>query len=226
MFETINSLPKLQFFKEKKLLPLNLQFFSEEPPAGDPPPAPEIPNISLDAVQAFVNENPDGATWLKSLTDARVTDAINTYKTETLPRKIDEEINKRYPAETPEQKEIRELKQKFQDIENEKVRSQLEKTALSVAVDKSLPTKLIEYFIGQDETTTTNNLGVLEAEFNAAVQAKVDEEVAKRFREGGRNPNPSGTGGTTPQDSYGAKLAASKGIGVQGLEEARQQFFK
>ena len=213
---------------ETKLLPLNLQFFAEGEGEGTGEGAgTEQQNpLSLEAIQSFVSANEEGKRWLQSLTDSRVTEAIKTYESNTLPKKVQEEINQRYPAETPEQIEIRELKQKFQDIENEKVRTSLKNTALSVAVEKALPTKLIEYFIGQDETSTTNNLGVLETEFNAAVQARVDEEVAKRFREGGRNPNPSGTGGTSQSESFGAKLAASKGMGEQDLETARQQFFK
>ena len=214
---------------ETKLLPLNLQFFAEGEGEGTGEGAgTEQQNpLSLEAIQSFVSANDEGKRWLQSLTDSRVTEAIKTYESNTLPKKVQEEINQRYPAETPEQIEIRELKQKFQDIENEKVRTSLKNTALSVAVEKSLPTKLIEYFIGQDETSTTNNLGVLETEFNAAVQARVDEEVAKRFREGGRNPNPSNpNGGGNGEDSFGKKLAATKGVGAQDLETARQQFFK
>jgi len=63
---------------------------------------------------------------------------------------------------------------------------------LSTATEKSLPAKLVEFFVGDDVEKTTANLGILEAEFNAAVQAEVD----KRFKDGGTQP-PQKPGQTT-----------------------------
>jgi acetylornithine deacetylase/succinyl-diaminopimelate desuccinylase-like protein len=143
--------------------------------------------ITLDAVQKFVSENEEGKKWLQSLTDSRVTEAIKTYEKKTLPKKVEEEINKRFPPETEEQKQLRELKQKLEQIEQEKIRESLRNKALSVATEKQLPTKLVDFFIGQDEETTMKNLSVLEEVFSAAVQ----QAVEARFKDGGRNPKPS-----------------------------------
>jgi acetylornithine deacetylase/succinyl-diaminopimelate desuccinylase-like protein len=140
--------------------------------------------ITLDAVQKFVSENEEGKKWLQSLTDSRVTEAIKTYEKKTLPKKVEEEINKRFPPETEEQKQIRELRQKLEQIEQEKIRETLRNKALSVATEKQLPTKLIDFFIGQDEETTMKNLAVLEEAFSAAVQ----QAVEARFKDGGRTP--------------------------------------
>jgi acetylornithine deacetylase/succinyl-diaminopimelate desuccinylase-like protein len=143
--------------------------------------------LTLDAVQKFVNENEEARKWLQSLTDSRVTEAIKTYEKKTLPKKVEEEINKRFPPETEEQKQLRELKQKLEQIEQEKIRESLRNKALSVATEKQLPTKLVDFFIGQDEETTMKNLSVLEEVFSAAVQ----QAVEARFKDGGRNPKPS-----------------------------------
>lgn len=143
--------------------------------------------LTLDAVQKFVNENEEARKWLQSLTDSRVTEAIKTYEKKTLPKKVEEEINKRFPPETEEQKQIRELRQKLEQIEQEKIRETLRNKALSVATEKQLPTKLIDFFIGQDEETTMKNLAVLEEAFSAAVQ----QAVETRFKDGGRTPQPT-----------------------------------
>lgn len=203
---------KQPFYKSLKLpLRLDLQYFAEggeggdgregNPPAGQQGGEGGQPNggqqggqgnaqgfqLTLDAVQKFVNENEEGQRWLQSLTDSRVTEAIKTYEKKTLPKKLEEEIAKRYPPETQEQKQLRELQQKLEQIEQEKIRESLRNKALSVATEKQLPTKLIDFFVGPDEDTTMKNLSVLEEVFSAAVQKAVEE----RFKDGGRNPKPS-----------------------------------
>jgi len=152
--------------------------------------------LTLDAVQKFVNENEEARKWLQSLTDSRVTEAIKTYEKKTLPKKVEEEINKRFPPETEEQKQIRELRQKLEQIEQEKIRETLRNKALSVATEKQLPTKLIDFFIGQDEETTMKNLAVLEEVFSAAVQ----QAVEVRFKDGGRTPQTTTTTTKDPNE--------------------------
>lgn len=193
----------------KSLLPyrLDLQFFAEggdggdggdgNPPAGDGgQPDGGQGNaqglqLTLDAVQQFVNQNDEAKKWLQSLTDSRVTEAIKTYEKKTLPKKLEEEIAKRYPPETPEQKQIRELQQKLEQIEQEKIRESLRNKALSVATEKQLPTKLIDFFVGQDEETTLKNLSIFEEVFASAVQ----QAVEAKFKEHGRQIDQGNNGG-------------------------------
>lgn len=153
-------------------------------PSPTPEPQPQGAAMSLEAVQAFVNDDDGGKKWLQSLTDTRVTDAIKTYETKTFPGKLEEEISKRFPAETTEQKQLRELQQKFEQLETEKTRESLKNKALSFATEKALPTQLVDYFIGQDEDATLKNLGNFEEVFAAAVQAGVSE----KFKANGRDP--------------------------------------
>lgn len=201
---------KMTFGTENKQLfdmplRLDLQFFAGDgddggEPAGDggqPSNQPSEPSnaqglqLTLDVVQRFVNENDDAKKWLQSLTDSRVTEAIKTYEKKTLPKKLEEEIAKRYPPETPEQKQLRELQQKLEQIEQEKIRESLRNKALSVATEKQLPTKLVDFFVGPDEETTMKNLAAFEEVFASAVQ----QAVEARFKEGGRNPKPSNPDG-------------------------------
>lgn len=175
----------------------NMQYFSDPNPEPNPVPTPE-PNpetlqITLEAVQSFVNDDDNGKKWLQSLTDTRVTDAIKTYETKTLPKKLEDEIAKRFPAETEEQKQLRDLKQQFERLEAEKQKETLKNKALSIATEKGLPTKLVDYFIGSDEETTIKGLGVFEEVFSSAVQ----QAVEGKFKQGGRDPKPPGDPGKT-----------------------------
>ncbi|MDM5267600.1 DUF4355 domain-containing protein [Bacillus wiedmannii] len=173
----------------------NMQYFSDPNPNPELPPTP-APNpeplqITLEAVQALVNDDDSGKKWLQSLTDTRVTDAIKTYENKTLPKKIEDEIAKRFPAETEDQKQLRNLKQQFERLEAEKQNETLKNKALSIATEKGLPTKLVDYFIGSDEEATVQGLGTLEEVFSLAVQQAVEE----KFKQSGRDPKPPGDPG-------------------------------
>ncbi|OAH53089.1 hypothetical protein AWH48_12075 [Domibacillus aminovorans] len=179
----------------------DLQTFAgdPEPPAGggepnppapptppEPTPQPQGTAMSLEAVQKFVSEDEKAKGWLQSLTDKRVTDAIQTYESKTLPKKLEDEIAKRFPAESETEKQLRELKQQFEQSEAATKREKLRNAALSTATEKQLPVKLVDFFIGQDEESTKANLETFESVFTAAVQQAVDV----KFKDGGRDPQP------------------------------------
>ncbi|MGE7092536.1 DUF4355 domain-containing protein [Lysinibacillus sp. NPDC048646] len=174
----------------KSYVILDIQHFADSEPTPEPTPEPAPPgngqgaSLTLESVQAFLNESAEGKSYLQSFADTRVTEAIKTYETKTLPKKIEDEISKRYPPESEEAKQLRELKTQFEQSQKDAGREKLVNQALSTATEKSLPVKLVDFFVGDDADTTTANLGVLEAEFNAAVQA----EVEKRFKDGGTVP--------------------------------------
>lgn len=191
--------------------PLNLQFFAEgngdptppgpnPPAAGDPPATPPTPpappaapsngqgSLTLESVQKFVSENEDGKKWLQSLSDSRVTDAIKTYETKTLPKKLEDEIAKRYPPETEDQKALRELKQRFEESERQRTHEALKTKALTAATAKGVPADIIDLVIGKDEESTTGNIDKISAAFNAYAQKVVDQ----KFKESGKTPPASG----------------------------------
>lgn len=183
-------------FSLKTFIPLDIQMLADSgegnPPEDNPLPGDDGDgqgaSLTLESVQAFLSENAEGKNYLQSFADTRVTEAIKTYETKTLPKKLEEEIAKRYPPESEEAKQLRDLKAQFEQSQKEAAHEKLINQALSIATGKSLPSKLVEFFVGEDSEKTTANLGILEAEFNAAVQAEVD----KRFKDGGTPPPPKG----------------------------------
>jgi hypothetical protein len=183
---------------------LPIQYFSDPPvdpptdPPVDPPATPPTPpadpsnaqgsELTLDAVQKFVNENQDGKKWLQSFADGRVTEALKTYETKTLPKKLEEEISKRYPAETSEQKAFRELKQQFEESERQRAHEALKTKALTVATSKGIPADIVDFLIGTDETVTNGNIDKIAEAFNTYAQKVVDQ----KFKDNGGTPPPSG----------------------------------
>lgn len=110
-------------FNLKTFLPSDIQYFAGDPnpePTPEPTPEPAPPGngqgatLTLESVQAFLTENAEGKSYLQSFADTRVTDAIKTYETKTLPKKLEEEIAKRYPPESEEAKQLRDLKAQFE----------------------------------------------------------------------------------------------------------------
>lgn len=205
------------------LLKLDLQFFADEPTQGEPtPPEPQAAEsqLTLDAVQKFLAERDEGKTYLQSFADSRVTDAIKTYETKTLPKKIQAAINEQFPPESEEAKELRELRAEFEQEKQRSAQEKLMNTALKTASEYNVPSDIIDLFVRNDEETTTANMARFKEHFESAVDAKVQAEVAKRFAEASDNPPPP-KGDTSHQQRL--EQAREKAIRL-GTAEARAEY--
>ncbi len=150
--------------------------------------------VTLETVKDFLENNEEGKKFLQSQKDAAVTKGIETFKEKTLPKLVDEEIAKRYPPESEEQKKLRELMEKQEKLEREIKRKELLAVATKTAAEKGLPVQLVEKFIGEDEESTLKNLETFESVFAESVKAAVEG----KFKVNGREPG--GNGGEPPKD--------------------------
>ena len=151
--------------------------------AGLSKPTPE-------GVTAFL-DTAEGKKILQPRLDAYFTKGLETWKEKTLPNLIDEEIKKRFPGETEEQKRLRKLEEELAKERQARVKSELINKATTLATQKGLPVEIVSYFVGQDEEATTNNLTALESIWQQHLQKAVEE----KFKESGRSPNNTGGGG-------------------------------
>lgn len=193
----------------KLRLPLNLQMFADDPsgqggepeaggdggssgqPAGGSAGGDEPPAITLEAVQSFLNEDEKGKNWLNSFADTRVTDAIKTYETKTLPKKVQDEIAKRYPPETPEQKQMRELKEQLDQIQRDKQMSDMSNFALKEAGEMRIPGDIVGFLLGENEEETKTNLQTVKSAIDAQVEIMVNERLKSSSRDP-KDPTPPG----------------------------------
>ena len=152
--------------------------------AGLSKPTPE-------GVTAFLSTE-DGKKLLQPKLDAHFTKGLETWKEKTLPTLLDEEIKKKFPGETEEQKRLRNLEDELAKERQARVKSELVNKATTLATQKGLPVELVSYFVGQDEDSTVNNLTAVENIFQNHIQKAVEE----KFKESGRAPNPGASGGT------------------------------
>lgn len=150
--------------------------------------------ITLDVVKDFLEKDDAGKKFMQSVTDEKVTKGIATFKEKSMPGLIEEEIKKKFPGETEDQKKLRILEENQQKLMADLQRKDLINKAITVATEKKLPINLVQFMIGENEDATLKNIELLEAEYGNAVKGAVENQ----FKESGRAPN--NTGGPTPPD--------------------------
>lgn len=145
--------------------------------AGLSQPTPE-------GVKAFLDTE-EGKKLLQPKLDSHFTKGLETWKEKTLPSLIEDEIKKKFPGETEEQKRLRKLEDELAKERQARVKSELVNKATTLATQKGLPVELVSYFVGQDEDSTVNNLTALENIWQQALE----KAVADKFKDNGRTPN-------------------------------------
>lgn len=147
--------------------------------------------LTPEGVNAFLDTEA-GKKLLQPRLDQHFSKGLETWKEKTLPGLIDEEIKKKFPAETEEQKRLRKLEEELERERQTRIRAELMNKATTLATQKGLPVELVAYFVGQDEDSTVNNLTALENIWQQHLQKAVEE----KFKDNGRSPN---TGGGAPK---------------------------
>lgn len=141
----------------------------------------ELSAVSADKVKGFL-ETEEGKKLLQPRLDQHFTKGLETWKDNNLEKIVEEEVSKRNPSKTPEQIEVEKLRKEIEAERAARNRETLVNKALKAADEKKLPKDVIDFFIGDNEDSTLENLSKLEESFNAAVQAAVDV----KFKESGR----------------------------------------
>ncbi|OMP29422.1 DUF4355 domain-containing protein [Bacillus sp. I-2] len=141
----------------------------------------ELSAVSADKVKGFL-ETEEGKKLLQPRLDQHFTKGLATWKDNNLEKIVEEEVSKRNPSKTPEQIEVEKLRKEIEAEKAARNRETLVNKALKAADEKKLPKDVIDFFIGENEDSTLENLSKLEESFNAAVQAAVDV----KFKESGR----------------------------------------
>lgn len=154
-------------------------------------------------------ESDEGKKLIQPKMDSYFSKGLDTWKNNNLQKLIDDEVAKRNPAETPEQKAIRDLQQQMAQANAEKVKAEQIALGQAIASEKGLPTSLVPYFIGDNESDTRQKLNFLEMEYKSTLE----KQVEARLKNSNTTPNVSvnnGTEGDVPTDltkmSYAERL--------------------
>lgn len=149
-----------------------------------------LSKLTPEGVKGYLDTE-EGKKILQPRLDAHFTKGLETWKEKTLPSLLDEEIKKKFPGETEEQKRLRKLEEELAQERQARLKSELINKATTLATQKGLPAELVAYFVGQDEDSTVNNLTALENIW----QQHLQKAVEAKFKDSGRSPNQGGGGG-------------------------------
>ena len=157
----------------------------------------------------------EGKKFLQPMLDTYHTKGLESWKTNNLAKlqaeAVETEIKKRFPAETPAEKEVRELRKRVEESEAKATRTELKNKAISVMTVKGLPIDLADHFLGSDEAATLANLATFEAVYNGHVTKIVEERMAN----GGRAPHSTANDSKTRLQELQGKLANDKALKLE-----------
>jgi hypothetical protein len=131
--------------------------------------------VTPDRATAFLDTE-DGKRLLQPKLDTYHSKSLESWKTNNVPKLVDEEVNKRFPKADPRDIALAKITSDFEAMKNEAARKDLTFKALKTATEKKLPTDLIDFFVGNDEETTSKNL-----EKFIATMAAHDEAIKTEF---------------------------------------------
>ena len=142
---------------------------------------------------------------LKSLIDSERDKGIEGFKKNGMQKLIDDEVLKRTnKKETPEQKSIRELTEKLENMEKEKVRAEMVAKYKDTLTEKNIPSNLIDFLLGENEETTNENISL----FEDSMKTYIDSQVQNRLNGGYKPPKDDGNG----SNNFEKQIADAMGI--------------
>jgi len=147
--------------------------------------------LTPDLVKEYLDSE-EGKSILQPRLDKHFTKGLETWKEKTLPDVLEKEIEKRFPKETEEQKELRKLKDRVEKAERERSLEAARNKALSYANEKGIPASLVDYVVEPDEDKTLDNVKSLTEIWSKSLK----QAVEGKFKKNGRNvdnaePEPS-----------------------------------
>ena len=138
--------------------------------------------LTPDKVEEYL-ESEKGKKILQPRLDKYFTKGLETWKEKTLPDVVEQEIKKKFPEETEEQKKLRQLEEKLQQAENARLKESARNKALSYASANGIPSELVDYAVQSDVDKTIENVQSLANIWKESIK----KEVEGKFKESGRD---------------------------------------
>ncbi|WP_117161442.1 DUF4355 domain-containing protein [Paraliobacillus sp. X-1268] len=176
-----------------------------------------LSSVTPDGVTNYL-ETEEGKKLLQPKLDSYFNKGLETFKQKSMPKLIDEEIKTRFPEKDEKDIELEKIRSELQTIRSEKQRESLTNKAIKLANEQKLPIDLVDYFIGEDEDKTTQNLTKLKEVFDTHLQSAVDEKL----KAGGTNLQ----GGTQPKTFTREQISSMSHQEVSENWEAVQESLK
>ncbi|HCV3922421.1 DUF4355 domain-containing protein [Staphylococcus aureus] len=138
--------------------------------------------VSVDDVKGFLDTE-EGKRFIQPELDRYHSKGLESWKEKNLENLIEQEVQKRNPEQSEEQKRISALEKELEKRDAEAKREKLRSNALGKAQELNLPTSLVDRFLGDSDEDTEQNLKALKETFDKYVQ----EGVESKFKSSGRD---------------------------------------
>lgn len=133
-------------------------------------------NLTLEELKNIINSNEGFKAWLSSEKDRHFSNSLNTWKENNLSKEVEKEISKRYPAETEEQKKLRDLELKLQAMEQESRMKEIRANTMKVINDKKLDSEVLDFVLSDNEEVTVANIDKLENLIERLATQRLEEK--------------------------------------------------
>lgn len=141
-----------------------------------------LKTVSVDDVKGFLDTE-EGKRFIQPELDRYHSKGLESWKEKNLENLIEQEVRKRNPEQSEEQKRISALEQELEKRDAEAKREKLRSNALGKAQELNLPTSLVDRFLGDSDEDTEQNLKALKETFDKYVQKGVES----KFKSSGRD---------------------------------------
>ncbi|HAR5431698.1 TPA: DUF4355 domain-containing protein [Staphylococcus aureus] len=141
-----------------------------------------LKTVSVDDVKGFLDTE-EGKRFIQPELDRYHSKGLESWKEKNLEDLIEQEVRKRNPEQSEEQKRISALEQELEKRDAEAKREKLRSNALGKAQELNLPTSLVDRFLGDSDKDTEQNLKALKETFDKYVQKGVES----KFKSSGRD---------------------------------------
>ncbi|HCX2190556.1 TPA: DUF4355 domain-containing protein [Staphylococcus aureus] len=134
-----------------------------------------LKTVSVDDVKGFLDTE-EGKRFIQPELDRYHSKGLESWKEKNLEDLIEQEVRKRNPEQSEEQKRISALEQELEKRDAEAKREKLRSNALGKAQELNLPTSLVDRFLGDSDEDTEQNLKALKETFDKYVQKGVESK--------------------------------------------------
>jgi hypothetical protein len=179
------------------------------------------PEIKLDGVKKFLEENEEGKTYLQSLTNKGVTDGIESFKKNNLQKLVEDEYKKQHPEINPTDLETEKLKKQIEQMQKDGHIKDNKNNALKILAEKKLPTSLVDFLVTEDEKVTKANIDTF-----AKAMGEHDNSVKTELLKNSSYVPPVGGGSDDKPGSIAKKIIEQNKNVTTDMQQARDSYFK
>ncbi|MGX2959499.1 capsid assembly scaffolding protein Gp46 family protein [Peribacillus sp. JNUCC 23] len=151
--------------------------------------------VSVEDIQTLAQSDKAITSWLDSEKDKHYNKALETYKTNSLPKIIEEELAKRSGAsKSPEQQKVEDALAEIARWKTKTIRGSVKNEALKFATENKLPSDIIDYFIALEKEDDEDGTKSIEAtmanlaKFKDSWSNQLQTVVNERLKASGHTP--------------------------------------